>query len=944
MNPVCTPTTKTRFSFRVVLAALALACAAFLVGSASAAARTDSISPSAAPRGAEVELRGGGFGARNVNVWVGGAPAEVVSANGNRVLFRVPNSAPLGATIVEAANPGGKRASIPFTVLGGAFSGSVQPVPDTDLASTASIGRSGGTISTGGLTLTIPAGALSETEQITVTPLLGLNGSPLQGQVVGAVFAPDGLVLLAPAILTFPAPAGTAAAEILTFGFTGNGQDFHLVPHEFEGGVVELEVWHFSGAGGHFGSSQGRPTWIPGTAETQALQEVALAANACDQTEDPNSQACAVELPDRLRAALLRWYVDAVERALNAARGAPSIEVEAAFIEWLRWSTQVARFATATFPLLTLQDRLNEAEILATKALADLARRRLNNCTGTDLRSQLRDVVRITDLAVAGAIDLTTEGLPSAFNAGLIKKCASVKIVDPPTFPTVAARGDANQLGVRTYIGTSTDAKIMTEPLELTLTLTNADSDASQGVPDSNGDFQTNIYPFSAAPGVIVDIAVALGANALPQLMDAFVRKSLGSTMQVIRSARDRIELEPLPGVSTTVNAGTSVPLKVRVAGNGMANATVGYSVSGPGSVSSTSGVTNQDGEAPTFDYIAPANSFGTTATVTATLGSDQTSVTFTIPNVNVSVNPTSVSLSAGQTRQFTATVAGTPNTAVTWTATGGTISSSGLYTAGSVSGSFGVTATSVADPTQSATAGVTIAGAAVTLVERYSDARAECSATVWISGQEPVSPNADDRKSATDVVPGLVSLDASVGEAATASGPLGQGNASCSGSANGNNNLTIGPTSLVMDYAGNAVGTGNASFTGLGSASGSVGGQTGHGIIFVTIGNLPYTAEGTFGDSVSGPSSFAHGAELVQLSGAFPIPVFSHQRTGDHENPPTVGPSLLRSGTLAPGRYRLTSWTRCGVGAAVNPQNGVSSPAAQCGSTGNFKFTLGTP
>src|SRR5207248_1110404 len=76
---------------------------------------------------------------------------------------------------------------------------------------------------------------------------------------------------------------------------------------------------------------------------------------------------------------------------------------------------------------------------------------------------------------------------------------------------------------------------------------------------------------------------------------------------------------------------------------------------------------------------------------------------------VAVAISPTSASLQAGGTQQFTATVTGTTNTAVTWSATGGTISSSGLYTAPSTAGTYTVTATSVADSTKSASARVTV-------------------------------------------------------------------------------------------------------------------------------------------------------------------------------------------------------------------------------------------
>ena len=60
---------------------------------------------------------------------------------------------------------------------------------------------------------------------------------------------------------------------------------------------------------------------------------------------------------------------------------------------------------------------------------------------------------------------------------------------------------------------------------------------------------------------------------------------------------------------------------------------------------------------------------------------------------------------------QFTAAVTGSTNTAVTWSVAsgGGTVSTSGLYTAPSTAGTASVVATSVADPRSSALANVTI-------------------------------------------------------------------------------------------------------------------------------------------------------------------------------------------------------------------------------------------
>ena len=80
-----------------------------------------------------------------------------------------------------------------------------------------------------------------------------------------------------------------------------------------------------------------------------------------------------------------------------------------------------------------------------------------------------------------------------------------------------------------------------------------------------------------------------------------------------------------------------------------------------------------------------------------------------TTPVVSLTVSPTSIALVPGGTQQFTATVTGSNNTAVSWSATGGTVSATGLYTAPSTPGTYTVTATSAADSTQSASATVTV-------------------------------------------------------------------------------------------------------------------------------------------------------------------------------------------------------------------------------------------
>jgi hypothetical protein len=79
--------------------------------------------------------------------------------------------------------------------------------------------------------------------------------------------------------------------------------------------------------------------------------------------------------------------------------------------------------------------------------------------------------------------------------------------------------------------------------------------------------------------------------------------------------------------------------------------------------------------------------------------------------SVKVSVSPSSASVASNQTQQFSATVTGTPDTAVTWSASKGSVDSRGLYTAPAVQSqtSVTVTATSKADNTKSASASLTV-------------------------------------------------------------------------------------------------------------------------------------------------------------------------------------------------------------------------------------------
>jgi hypothetical protein len=115
--------------------------------------------------------------------------------------------------------------------------------------------------------------------------------------------------------------------------------------------------------------------------------------------------------------------------------------------------------------------------------------------------------------------------------------------------------------------------------------------------------------------------------------------------------------------------------------------------------------------------FTAPTVSAGTSVTVTATSNantSKKASATVAVnptgSTISVTVSPSSTTLTAGNTQQFSATVQGTSNTAVTWSATAGTVSSAGMFTAPNVSSNTSVTVTATSSASTAKKASATVA------------------------------------------------------------------------------------------------------------------------------------------------------------------------------------------------------------------------------------------
>jgi len=174
--------------------------------------------------------------------------------------------------------------------------------------------------------------------------------------------------------------------------------------------------------------------------------------------------------------------------------------------------------------------------------------------------------------------------------------------------------------------------------------------------------------------------------------------------------------------VTFTANVGTSQSQSVTMTNNGTAASSITQAnVTGAGfSISELTIPLNlSPGQSSSFAVkFAPTTAgsvTGSVSLVTNASGSP-TQIALTgngaqVTNITgVTISPTNPSVQAGQTVQFSDTVQGTTNnTSVTWTASAGSITSSGLFTAPITAGTVTVTATSTADTTKQVSTAVTV-------------------------------------------------------------------------------------------------------------------------------------------------------------------------------------------------------------------------------------------
>lgn len=268
--------------------------------------------------------------------------------------------------------------------------------------------------------------------------------------------------------------------------------------------------------------------------------------------------------------------------------------------------------------------------------------------------------------------------------ASVDSKASAVVTVNPPTSGTITvsvnpasatlASGGTQQFAA-TVSGTSNSSVVWS---------TNAGSISSTGL--------------LTAPTVTTTSSVTVTATSLAS---AGSKASAMVTVNPPASGNITVSVNP---TSATLNAGATQQFAATVSGT--SNTSVVWSASA-GSISSTGLLTAPSVSAATSVTVTAKSAALLDAKAYATVTVNPS--TSTPATVSVSVTPASSTVQTGGTAQFSASVSGSTNTAVTWTAGMGSISSSGLYTAPATGGTDTVIATSQADPTKAASAVVTI-------------------------------------------------------------------------------------------------------------------------------------------------------------------------------------------------------------------------------------------
>jgi hypothetical protein len=293
----------------------------------------------------------------------------------------------------------------------------VTPALASGDAASAPVGVDGGRVdvvaSDGTLySLLVPAGALASPTQITMTPLAGLAGSPLGGELIGGVqLEPDGLELARVATLVISGDRIVAGPGQAAFGYHGAGSDFHLEPLYRAGHTpagledydpsrtIVVPVSHFSGTGIQPATNIDAVRDLRHGA-MEARDRLAERAAKAIQKERDGGESASEDL-----ASVLNDYLDQVVIPDAAAASFSDALYANGLQSYVSWQRQLE--------LLGIQGdfgaRIAQVEKLLDAAFKALVKRLSDRCKAGDLAIQTRILGLERQLQLLGTGDHASE-------------------------------------------------------------------------------------------------------------------------------------------------------------------------------------------------------------------------------------------------------------------------------------------------------------------------------------------------------------------------------------------------------------------------------------------------------------------------------------------------------------------------------------------------------
>ena len=374
------------------------------------------------------------------------------------------------------------------------------PLVETGRAVAATVGVEGGSVratsSTGvTYTLEVPAGALVQSTQITLTPIRGLEGSPLSEGFVGAVqFEPSGLRFRVPAVLRIgAAPALSGGRTLVGFGSRNDESGFRLDLATSAGGTTVLDVAHFSDAG----ASAATPADVASTTPADDLDPMELALDALARVV--GSGTSAAQIAEILR----RWYIDAVRPELQVADGGGAAAEQLALNEWLLWRAKRRTAAeislidpAAVDAQLATEDA--EARPLVAAVFRAQIRRENDNCVAQRNLAPLAAASGLQE--IADHFGLATVDLGLDRDSFRRDACAR-PVITSVAVPAPLQAGFPNSMDAQAGLRFGETGEPVGGPFSFSLTAINATLGTPQGFSTAEGKYTTVIT--AAAQGAV---------------------------------------------------------------------------------------------------------------------------------------------------------------------------------------------------------------------------------------------------------------------------------------------------------------------------------------------------------------------------------------------------------------------------------------------------------